>query len=424
MTSPENGSEHDLPSKAAPVAPSERIVLLDVLRGAALLGIFLVNFNKLAAPVQGRGNSTMQAAIDFCCDGSFYPLFSFLFGLGFALQIGRLESRGLPAARIYLRRLFVLLCIGLAHAVFLASGEVLRYYAVLGVPLLLIRRLPSWMLALILAACLLFTVKLDLLRSLSSKVSIPAAWTFSSHEAEPSRARELERVELRAYQDGGYWEQVGIRAQLVWDGARHFALIPMYPTIFAMFLAGLLASRMGVLQRPGAHLPLLRSSVGVGLLLGLVGSFVFLLGPSIAYRGFQLVPPRILDFTGVFEVVGNLGLSLFYGAGLILLVDRRELWGRWLAPLSPVGRMALTNFLMQSVIMVLIMGNYGLGLAFKLTLTALLPLKIVLFVGQVALSGWWMRRFRYGPAEWFWRAATYGSLPPFLLPPRSRIGTV
>ena len=396
-----------------PVAPTERIVLVDILRGTALFGILLVNYNKAAAPVVSEADRAVQTAIEFFCDGSFFPLFSFLFGVGFALQVGRLESRGAGVVTTYLRRLAVLLAFGLLHSVLLASGEVLRYYAILGVPLLLIRRLPSWMLLCGVALCLLLTVKLDWATSLVDQVSAVVPWTAPAGPTERAEARQLEVAELRAL-EGSYGEQVRIRAQMVWQGIRHFSLIAMYPIIFGMFLLGLLASRQGWLAHPLDHRAFLRRAMIAGLMVGLLGSFLSMLGPAVRSRGFDIVPQRVLDFRGALELAGNLGLSLFYGTAVTLVVSEREEWCRRLTPIGLVGRMGLTNFLTQSVVMLLVMSSFGLGLAFKVGLAALVPLKLTLFAGQIGLSRWWMRRFRFGPAEWLWRAATYGSLPTML----------
>src|SRR4030095_4689658 len=110
--------------------------------------------------------------------------------------------------------------------------------------------------------------------------------------------------------------------------------------------------------------------------------------------------------------IGDPGLSCFYGAGLTLLFVGSPRWRRRLAPLGRVGRMALTNYLAQSLVMLLLMTGFGLGLAFRVGYALSIPLKCAIFATQVALSVWWLHRFDFGPAEWVWRGATHGSRAP------------
>jgi uncharacterized protein len=104
-------------------------------------------------------------------------------------------------------------------------------------------------------------------------------------------------------------------------------------------------------------------------------------------------------------------MALGYGAGIVLLIQR-DFWKKCLAPLQAVGRMALTNYLLQTLICTTLFYSYGLGLYGKVGPAAAVLLTIAIYLFQVAFSLLWIRRFRFGPAEWLWRSATYGRLQP------------
>lgn len=403
-------------SSASPVSPAERIPLLDILRGAALFGILLVNFNEdyFATPVAAVDRAA-RVLIEFFFAGSFYPLFSFLFGLGFALQVERWQARGAPVGRFYLRRLGALLGFGLAHAVLLWHGDILRHYAILGFPLLLVRRLGTRTLLVGAALCLLVAVKFDVVTSLVRLSPAVAIWTTLDHGPGPGERALLGPIEREVIRNGTYQQLVRVRARIVWLQERSLPLDPIVPQIFAMFLLGLLAGRRGVLVRFTVR-PLHLGRVMWGaLVVGLLGNFVSVLGPVLEASGIHLIPRRVLDFAGVFQLVGDAALSLSYGAVITILVSQWESRGHWLAPLGLVGRMGLTNYLLQSAVMLVLMCGFGFGLAYKLHLASSIPLKMGIFAGQIGLSGWWLKRFRMGPAEWLWRAVTYGSMPRLLI---------
>ena len=393
---------------------AERIALLDILRGVALFGILLVNFNSDYFVVKSPLDRGAGLAIGFLAEGSFYPLFSFLFGLGFSLQVARLTARGTPVVRTYLRRLAALYGIAVLHSTLLWQGDVLRTYAVTGVPLLFARRLSTRSLILAVVVCLGLTVKPEFISSRLTHLTQDASADSGSAQRRVSLREALDRDEHRAIRGGTYDQLVRVRIRIL--GCQIQApLESIHFQILAMFLLGMLAGRIGLLARPAAYLPLFRSAMWIGLVVGVLGNYVSLVEPILEGRGLHMVPARVMDFKGVFQLVGDSGLSLFYASGLTILVTRRDRWRRWMMRVAQVGRMGLTNYLLQSLIMLLLMCGFGLGLADHIGLAGSVPLKVALFVAEIAISGWWLRRFRFGPAEWLWRAATYGSLPPLRL---------
>lgn len=408
-----------------PTTTKERVTSIDVMRGFALFGILLVNmafFNTSIYSLLG-GLDPWTGAIDraaiwlvhFLAEGKFYSLFSFLFGLGVAIQMERAEARGVPFVPLYLRRLAVLLVLGLVHAFLIWIGDILATYALLGVVLLLFRRrspkaLLTWA-AVLLAIPLLLgvagTVALEIGRSVpeaATEIDRSFAGTIADYEARDAAAR-------RVYADGSFLE---ITAQRAADLAFFypFYLIFVGPSIVAMFLLGLYAGRRGILRHPRAHEALIRRVLVWGLGIGLIGSLIY----AITSEGSSRMIPSVIGTVGALGLgIGAPALALGYAAAIALLMQRDD-WQQRLAPLAAVGRMALSNYLLQSLVCTLIFNGYGLGLYGQVGPAAGLLLAVAIYLCQIPLSVWWMRRFQFGPVEWLWRSLTYGRPQPMRAP--------
>ncbi len=180
------------------------------------------------------------------------------------------------------------------------------------------------------------------------------------------------------------------------------------PTILAMFLLGLYAGRRGVFQDLSAHRALVRGVAWAGLLLGLPLKGIYAWLASHLAENFSLL---VFSQTLLFFFLAPALLCLGYLSAMTLLLQR-ERWRQRLGWLPAVGRMALSNYLLQSVIGTLIFYNYGLGLYGQVSATVGVLLTLAIYMVQVLLSTWWLRRFRFGPAEWLWRSLTYGQRQP------------
>lgn len=394
---------------------------MDSLRGIALLGILLVNMAAFKGPypyafLREAGEAipgidhVARWLIASLAEGKFYSIFSFLFGLGFALQLTRLEAQGMPAKRIYTRRLGVLLLIGLAHATLIWSGDILAVYALLGFTLLLFRRraprtILLWAALLWVIPISLMTVSVGLLALATTEPDVAEALEQAEREMRTGLQKEAQRA-LQAYGQGTFNEIMSYRLSEL--GRIYSVLLFVAPNILAMFLLGLYAGRRGIFQDLSAHQTLLRKVALAGLLLGLPLNAAYAWSASRLATDFSLLAflQSILLF-----MLAPAPLCLGYLSVLTLLLQR-EGWQRRLGWLKAVGRMALSNYLLQSVICTLIFYNYGLGLYGQVSTTAGLLLTFVIFTVQVLLSNWWLRRYRFGPAEWFWRSLTYGQRQP------------
>lgn len=409
MTSLRPATEPPAPAALAPIEPQERIQTIDILRGFALFGILWMN---MPAYQQGPG---FQQIVDqlgnLFAEGKFVALYSFLFGLGFSVLLLRAQARGAPIVLVYLRRLFVLLLIGIAHFVFL-RGDVLQSYAVMGGVLLLVRGRSLRTLLALAALSLVFNVFFD------TAVSGVRSWRRADPEV--ARARQLqaaadgfnrwavEQRRFRAEDRGTYAELVSIRASLLPERYSRREKCFNGFTI-CMFLLGFYAGRRGIFHDTAAHVPFLRKlmwwALGIGFTLNLAETFFW----EFLFWEFHLSLPRWVG--RALWTLGRPPLCLFYLSAITLLLQR-EWWRERLRPLSWAGRMGLTNYLLQSVICTTIFYGYGFGLMPKATPTLAFGLAVFIYAFQIALSMWWIRRFRFGPVEWLWRSLTYMQLQP------------
>ena len=406
-----------------PVLPRERIEVIDILRGFALFGVLLINMRNFDLPGQKWAGTADQVALwltIFFGDSKFWTLFSFLFGLGFALQMGRLEARAARFLPVYLRRLFVLLLFGVLHHL-IYGGDILFDYAVVGFLLLLFRACSSRTILVVACVCLVIPMvqfALDV-RARELRRASPPASQQATQEAAQREAKEKAREEeyVRVYSRGRLTEVMGLNAH---GFARSYSTIHAYlwrpggpggmlGGPFPLFLVGLYVGRRQIFENIRAHLPLIRKLMWWGLALGLAGTLVSVGGqwpnPAVPYSRLTR------RYSGVLWFLGTPALSFFYASVLIFLAQR-ETWTKRLAPLAAVGRTALSNYLLQSLVFTTAFYGYGLRLYGKIGPAANLALTVLIYAIEIAMSVWWMRRFRFGPAEWLWRTLTYGKLQP------------
>ncbi|HEX7030469.1 MAG TPA: DUF418 domain-containing protein [Gammaproteobacteria bacterium] len=427
---------------AGPITAAERIVALDVLRGFALLGILLVNIAFFAHPLtdpfnfgadEGSVNATIAWFTAFLAQGKFYPLFSLLFGLGFAVQLERARRRGGSFVPAYLRRLLVLLAIGVLHGVFVWAGDILTMYALLGFLLLLLGLgRPGWLLVFAITAFVvqvliatgtsfmmlgmtackpvldataeqLAALDPSLVQACSAEGMAQMKAGFAEAQAELTALRE---VAGPAYATGSYAEITAVRAREFGMMLSNMSFVGF--EVLAMFLFGGWLGKRGIFSKPNEHKRFFRITLLLAVVVGLPLSAWF---ANIAMR---------VDYSDMFDpafgwsfllnlFAGPL-LALGYASAFMLAMQGRA--SRWLGVLAPVGRMALTNYLAQSVICTLIFYSYGFGLmAEQPGALALLGIVVAVYVVEVFWSHWWLKRFAFGPAEWLWRALTYFQRP-------------
>jgi uncharacterized protein len=404
-----------------PVGRDERVLTIDVLRGFALFGILLVNFFGVGAT--GVADQVANGFLYFFVSGKFYPLFSFLFGLGFGVMLLRAMDRGTSILPVYLRRLAVLAVIGVIHYVLLWDGDILRLYAVLGVLLLLFRnRSPRFLLAAALAAILAANAWGEY--SVGEPPPVRRADAETEYLAELGQLaryeeyRDANQAVMWAQSDGTYPDLVVARARtLVFGLPWFFSLWSLQ--IFGMFLLGLYAAKRRLFENVAAHRRMAVGVLTVGGVFGAAAMFLLVVAPELAARGVDLVPGFRDRFRGELWVFGGPLLTVAYIAGIALLCERARV-ARRLAILAPVGRMGLTNYLLQSVVGTSLYYGYTFGLYGKVGPALGILLSTAIFACQIPISHWWMARFRFGPAEWLWRSLTYMRPQPMRLAAHAR----
>lgn len=370
---------------AHPTHPGERILALDVLRGFAMFGVLVAYcmWSLGTAPEQSYSafDRGLDRGLGFLVDGKFYTILATLFGLGFALQLGR-SSNDRNAVRLYRRRLAVLAAIGLMHALLLRNGDILVPYALTGFLLVPFRKASNR---------LIFTAAfIALLAAYSSRLLWPMTGIAVPRRPDLSGASYL--VENAAWVR--YWYET---------------FIFTWPINLTMFLFGLWAGRNRIIERLASEPKTLRTILFCGLVLG--GGFYFGLRAAEAQPGSK-----------AWQLAGGLsytfhcwGMSSAYAAA-ILLTLRTQTGRRILAPLATIGRLALTNYLMQAALVVPLCLAFGWFDRFTPT-TALLLALLIFGLVQIPFSLWWVKRFNFGPAEWVWRALSYGRAPPLTARP-------
>ncbi len=376
--------------------PSQRFEAIDSLRGLALFGVLAVNlvtefrvsiFTQFLAPVASPTSLDAMAStfVSFALESKAFALFSMLFGLGLAMQADRLAPSG-RAGYLLTRRLVVLLGFGLVHLLLIWNGDILTEYALAGLLILPLLRLPNS--ALIVTATALFAIHV-LLVSSPTIVPWPDAAELAAHVA---RANAV-------YANGSYREII----RFSFDELR--LILPLhvwvFPRTLALFLFGALVWRSGVLRRLNENHGLVAASAAIGLVAGIALTHAAQAGWLVAESAWgawltALAP--VLMATGYGSLV--LWAWQFNPARLLL------------HPFAAVGRMAFTNYILQSVIFVAIFFGYGLGGFGRWPAAPVLLMGAGVYAMQVLLSMAWLGHFRFGPIEWLWRSLMYARMAP------------
>jgi uncharacterized protein len=242
--------------------------------------------------------------------------------------------------------------------------------------------------------------------------------------AEMAKASEEHGAQMRArflagLSSGSFWTTQEANARYLTYMIPQVNRLLWMSAILGRFLLGLLAGRHLLLQDVERHRPTHRRLLVWGLVLGVLGNGTGLVVQRLRLAG--LVDPAKDDWMRVLpsiQELGYLGLAAVYLSAFALLFQR-ERWRRVMQVLAPVGRMALTHYLLQSVVSLCLYDGWGLGLIGQLPPSRCVALALAVFALQVPLSHWWLSRFRFGPAEWLWRSLTYGQAQPMRLAPRS-----
>lgn len=358
---------------------------------------------QVAALSTARMDAVAAFAVDWLVHDKANTLFAFLFGVGFWVQLERLEARGAAFRSLYMRRLTVLLAIGTAHLFLLWPWDVLHLYALAGFALLFLRGADN-------RTLLVLGLVLGVAGRVTSDELLDAAG-ISGPVLDVAYGDAAALARQAAALSGSYLNWVRAMSDLVMhDWLMAGMILSWFCYALGRFLIGALVARLGWIQRARDLRPAYHRWCAILLPLGLIGEAVATIVSRMAdagtiASGWETVAEALHMGTVV-------ALAAGYVCAIVLLAQSG--WARWLVRgLGAAGRMALTNYVTQSVIILLTFSRVGpgLGLAGTIGASRLQPIALLGFVAQMILSDLWLRHVRYGPLEWLWRALTYGRMP-------------
>jgi uncharacterized protein len=377
-----------------PTSSTQRIKTLDILRGMALFGMFVVHFH-IHTPELGGIDDVIRTLIWRLVESKSHGTFAILFGAGFAIQLRRAEEQGRPLIARYLRRLAVLAVFGfIAHAFF--GYNVLLGYAVWGVPLLLIR---NWSTRRLILVAVLSAASLGLYhRAAQAYLSLKGGPELveATYAAQRTTAANVYNALDAAEVQPRYSVLLTTRLrQMAWFYSQPFFFMP--GATITLFVVGMLLVRHRVFEEPRTHARLLVGMMIFGLVSWVADNW--LLQSSLGQLRDQW-----LTFT--------------YVAGALLLLGRNPGLVARLRPVANAGRMALTNYLLQIAVLDLLFSGYALGVGRQFRPLYVPAAAMALFTAEMIFSTIWLRSFRFGPAEWIWRSLTYGQAQPLRRTPQ------
>jgi uncharacterized protein len=406
------------PPALEPVRGEEREIALDILRAFALFGVLMVNWQlwfrtnplryEKQFPYPGIADQIADGARNLLFDGRFLALFSLLFGAGLAIQAERAERATGRPKRFLARRLAVLFLLGAAHVGLLWSGDILHIYAVVGLVLLLVLRRKVKTVGIV--GGIFVALPLVIGVGYGAVQVLRGAPRPERKPDDPAETIATLNRFIQGYGQGDLFEVARMRFE---EYARYAPLIPVLVLYsFTLATLGVFAWKMGIFTRTSEHRRLLKWTLVLGLVFGLgIRSAEMIVREIYRMEAFGWWSIAV----GGLSPVGMTLATLGYGSGILLLLQRDRPRAA-LTHLAPVGRMALTNYLLHSIIGSIVFYGFGFGLYDKLGPAVGALLVIAVFTAQVIVSPLWLRRFRFGPVEWVWRSLTYWRPQPMRLP--------
>lgn len=386
------------------IQPKPRISSIDALRGFSLIGIVLLHcmehfdltsYPEYASALMQKIDMGVYDVIRFFVQGKSYAIFSMLFGLSFFIQMDNQADKGVDFRLRFLWRMALLLVLGYVNGL-MYMGEFFVVYAILGCVMVLLWRVPTKVL---LVLALLLFLQIPEWVSLG-KVLVGGAPNERSEMAKYMSSLYVECADV--FTNGTFWDMIkfnlwkGQLAKCLWVVA-----VARYLQLIGLFIIGLLIGRAGIHRSEESLVKWSRRALPWALGVFAVFYGASLLLPAFGLEGFALRQSRML-----LRNYANLGQMIFYVAGLTLLYYKSKGWRSVLDKLAPVGRMSVTNYMMQSVFGVFIFYGFGLNLA-SATFSECAVAGVVICAVQILFSNWWMKRHYYGPVEWLWRTATW-----------------
>ncbi len=422
---------------AGPVSAAERLLSLDSLRGVAVMGILVMNVYAFSMPLAAYNNPLVMGGSDalnlgtwffthLFFDQKFMSIFSMLYGAGLVMMMNRAEARNAAFTPVFFRRSAWLIVLGLLHGYFIWFGDILFHYALMGMIVFLLRKVsPGRLIAI---ACVMLPVTLlinfgssfymeelqaevaGIERQISQGAAIDDAQQHRLEEWQAIRPvfapnEEDIAAEVAAYR-GGYVDALAHRAPFV--AFIQINLTPVFVVwrVGGLMLLGMAFMKLGILSGERSADYYRRMTLlgyGLGLPLAVLS--------AVMLETHRFDPLFVARYGGIPNYVGSILVAIGH-IGAVLLVVKSGALRRIVGRAAAVGRMALSNYLAQSLVMTSLFYGYGLGLYGAVPRIWQQALVIVVIALQLLVSDWWLKRFYFGPAEWLWRSLTYGQRQP------------
>ena len=387
------------------MTPKPRINSIDAMRGFALLGILLLHcmehfdvmyHPKLESPFWQCVDTAVNDSLYFLFQGKAYAIFSLLFGLSFFIQMDSQAEKGNDFRLRFLWRLLILFVLGYINGL-IYMGEFFMVYATLGVILIPLYKAPTKVL--IVLSILLFLQ----IPQVIDFISLLRGNTPNSGTDLNQKMMQLYRENAVIYAEGSFWDVFqfnilkGQMAKMLW-----VINVYRYLQLIGLFIAGMLIGRSGVHKNPDKMVywskKLMPYAIGCFLLFYIIAWLL----PSFGIENRRALRVGV----GLFKTYGNLGMMMIYMCGFAILYYKTTSARKALDRIAPVGRMSVTNYMMQSCMGVPLFYGFGLGLASQSFLICFL-LGVAMCILQIWYSNLWIKRFYYGPMEWLWRTFTW-----------------
>jgi uncharacterized protein len=384
-----------------PSNASGRIQLIDIFRGFALLGIFVVNIRFMSSSVlypehfdwmtEGKANSVAQFILKQFFNGKFFPIFSFLFGVGFGMQMNKMEEKGKFSILFFIRRYIILLLFGLIHIIFIWGGDVLALYAIAGMLILLIRRIKVLYIVILAIGILLFPFYAHLLNyadRLFVRMGFESIIALKDYSFQ-----DIMNIKMH----GSFIENLRFR---LLDYTVYYRNPEYFPILISMIFLGYSAGRIKFYNRIPEFLKKLKPFIIPTLII------------IISFRIFNDLFQHYNSSFAWYELITKLSkisnvLQAFLYLYIIGLLYTNNYFKIILEPLAYAGRMSLTNYFMQSIFGVFLFHGLCFGLFGQLGLAWLGTIALIVFLLLLLASKIWLKYYRFGPLEWIWRQLTY-----------------
>ena len=404
-----------------PIKTHEREIFMDALRGFAILGIFIANLgflshyqgsDKAGAWLFPGSDDTMSFFHHWLIEGKFYSIFSLLFGWGIALQVKRGLDKGVDALPTVKRRLCIMLLLGAIHLL-IWIGDIVFFYALLGFILLPFRKFSNKTLLITAVILILSPIVLYWLKMTFPVLNYPAELLNQTGDqlGEKLNGIKSQATYIDFMQHGSWFDHLKNNISGLFYRYGYLFFVSRIPKVLGMFLIGYVIGRSDFYKNLVQNKKVVYWIIGLGLLIGLPANY------QLAYYMSNFEDDYFgLKINGWYETIayalGVVPLALAY-VGLLMLSFQTTIGNKILLLISPVGKMAFSNYLMHSLIGNFVFLGAGLGYMGQVGPVYLTLFAILVFVFQIILSTIWLTYFQYGPIEWVWRSLTYNKRQPF-----------